>query len=65
MAMASGKLPDFINHVDSGTIIAENSKDVWINLTNVAVPKVILVYSNDFDMMTNKADKTILGAVAS
>lgn len=56
--------PSFFNHLDSGTIINDGSSSViTIPLSTITtVPKGILIYSNAFDLSSNKADKPSLGA---
>jgi hypothetical protein len=62
--MANGKIPVFMNHLESGTVSLRSG--TWIDIPSIAFPKGILVYSNDFDLQTNsKADKDKLGAYAA
>lgn len=65
MGMASGKLPPFVNHMDSGTVNLDGGTSLWVDLTTVIEPKVIIVYSNAFDLTSAKADKPVLGALAA
>ena len=57
--MANGKLPAFINHLESGTVTLESEQNIWIPIPSIAMPKGILVYNNNFDYASAKADKTL------
>ena len=57
-----GGLPSFMNHMDSGTFSLENGSEIFLELTNVTIPKVVLIYSNDFDIVTAKASKPLVGS---
>ena len=65
MQMAGGgdvPIPSFMNHLESGTITLESGGNTWISLQDIALPKGILVFSNDFDLITAKTNKDVLGA---
>jgi hypothetical protein len=60
--MAGGKIPSFMNHLESGQFSNDTTGDYDIQLQNIAEPKGVLIYSNDFSMYDAKSDKTKLGA---
>lgn len=72
MSMIGGgdvPLPSFMNHLEGGSFTL-TSGDVSaygeydIQLTNIAKPKGIIVFSNSFNCLDAKADKPFLGAFA-
>lgn len=60
-------LPSFVNNIDSGEIIVQNGEPTsfWVTYKNIEVPKGIILYSNDFDLISAKTNKTLLGAIAA
>ena len=70
MQMAGGKIPVFMNHLESGSFLLE-STDVTsygeydIQLKDISKPKGFLLYSNEFNMFDAKASKPMTGAFAS
>lgn len=65
MGMAGGKIPAFMNHLESGSFTLESGTNVDIPLSNIDMPKGVLIYSNAFDLDMAKTDKTMLGAYAA
>lgn len=65
MMMAGGKNPAFMNHLESGSFTLESGAYISIPLTNIDLPKGVLVYSNAFDLDIAKTDKTMFGAYAA
>lgn len=61
MGMGGSKLPSFMNHMESGTVTLD-SANTWISIPSIAFPKVILIYNNNFDFLSAKADKPMIGA---
>ena len=58
-------IPSFMNHLESGTLLLESGASTWISLQSITDPKGILFYSNDFDVTSAKADKSLLGAFSA
>lgn len=60
-------LPSFINCLDSGEITVQNGDPnaFWVGYKNIETPKGIMLYSNDFDLISAKTNKSLLGAVAA
>lgn len=59
------KLPDFISNIEFGSFTldtAPTSGQYDVQLSKITDPKVILLYSNDFNCYDAKADKPMLGA---
>lgn len=68
MGMAGGKIPAFMNHLESGSFSLSSESGINyynIQLIDIEKPKGILVYSNAFDITNPKADKPLLGAYAA
>ena len=61
--MASGKIPAFFNHLESGQFsLTSGETGTWVNMQQISLPKGILIYSNAFDITSAKEDKPLLGA---
>lgn len=60
-----GKIPAFMNHLESGSFTLESGTNIDIPLSNIDMPKGVLIYSNAFDLDMAKTDKTMLGAYAA
>ena len=65
LGMASGKIPAFFNHLDSGSFSVESGTIAWVSMQNITNPKGIIVFSDAFDLDAAKADKPMLGAYAA
>ena len=63
--MASGKIPAFMNRLESGSFSVSSGYETKIALSNIDLPKGFLIYSNEFDLFSAKADKPMLGAYAA
>lgn len=65
-AMASGGgIPSFMNHLEGGQFSVSSEAYANIQLTNITQPKGILIYSNDFNLYSAKADKPKLGCYSA
>lgn len=59
------KLPDFISNIEFGSFTLDTAPTIGqydIQLKKITDPKVILLYSNDFNCYDAKANKPRLGA---
>lgn len=72
MMAGGGQIPAFMNHLESGSFQLDSAPtggygygEYIIQLSDISKPKGILLYSNEFNMFDNKADKPMLGAFAS
>lgn len=65
MMAGGGKIPTFMNHLESGSFTLESGTYINIPLSNIDIPKGVLIYSNAFDLDMAKTDKTMLGAYAA
>lgn len=58
-------MPTFFNHLESGQFSLESGTTAtWVYLSEISLPKGIVVYSNAFDEDTAKDDKPMLGGYA-
>ena len=59
------KLPDFISNIEFGSFTLDTATPYGqydVQLSKITDPKVILLYSNDFNCYDAKANKPMLGA---
>lgn len=59
------KLPDFISNIEFGSFTLDTAPpygQYGVQLSKITDPKVIILYSNDFNCYDAKADKPMLGA---
>ena len=59
------KLPDFISNIEFGSFTLDTvptNGQYDVQLSKITDPKVIILYSNDFNCYDAKADKPMLGA---
>ena len=50
-----------MNHLESGSFTLESGASTSLSLSNIDLPKGVLIFSNAFDLSSPKADKPMLG----